>query len=304
MLLKKSVLIAKAFSNSFDFFVNLFGESWLHWWESGRPLNTFDIFITSEKLSEWYEKFPSPVKEIIDNWVINVEMFDGVLFKEIEQFYLTFFKDEAHKAVWEYCDTHSLKRPNRCTTVQPAGCLDKTAIRVFDQGLIYLEELISPGSGDRDGIGLSVRDGVEVNSAIANQPLNLIKVTLKNGRTLRMTPNHRLSIGGDWVRADELVRGMKIDFSLGEYSKTEDALLLSINPEHYTRDYRELERGHRRGLLTKTISTPSLLNPDIAYMLGCLFGNGYMSDKPASLKFLSAKIKNKNLFIPEVNSVY
>jgi ribonucleotide reductase class II len=27
----------------------------------------------------------------------------------------------AHKAVWDYCDKHNLKRPNRCTTVQPAG---------------------------------------------------------------------------------------------------------------------------------------------------------------------------------------
>ena len=279
-------IVGVSFTGLFDFFVNLFGENWLRWWEAGRPLNTFDIFITSEKLNEWYGELPSLVKEIIDRWV-NTEMFDGVLFKEIEQFYLTFFNDEAHKAVWEYCDAHSLKRPNRCTTVQPAGCLDKTAIRVFDQGLIYLDELISPGSGDRDGIGLSVRDGVEVNSAIANQPLNLIKVTLKNGRILKMTPNHRLSVGGDWVRADELVRGMKIDFSLGEYSKTEDALLLPINPEHYTRDYKELECGHRKGLLllTKTISTPSLLNPDIAYMLGCLFGNGYISDKPHSVRF-------------------
>jgi ribonucleotide reductase class II len=276
-------IVGVSFTGLFDFFVNLFGESWLRWWEAGRPTGSEEDFIFGEDLDNWFGAFPKEIKDLIEDYDFTDG--DGGLFKEIEQFYLTLFKDEAHKAVWEYCDTHNLKRPNRCTTVQPAGCLDKTAIRVFDQGLIYLDELISPGSGDRDGIGLSVRDGVEVNSAIANQPLNLIKITLKNGRILRMTPNHRLSVGGDWVRADELVRGMKIDFSLGEYSKTEDALLLPINPEHYTREYRELERGHGRGVLTKTISTPNLLNPDIAYMLGCLFGNGYMSDKPHRVRF-------------------
>lgn len=26
-----------------------------------------------------------------------------------------------HRVVWDYCDRHNLKRPNRCTTVQPAG---------------------------------------------------------------------------------------------------------------------------------------------------------------------------------------
>lgn len=276
-------IVGVSFTGLFDFFVNLFGESWLRWWEGGRTVGEGEDFITGDDLDNWNKNFPQEVRDLIDDYDFGEG--DGELFKEIEQFYLTLFKDEAHKAVWEYCDAHSLKRPNRCTTVQPAGCLDKTAVRVFDQGLIYLDELINPGSGDRDGIGLSVRDGIEVNSAIANPPLNLIKVTLKNGRTLRMTPNHRLSIGGNWVRADELVTEMKIDFSLGEYLKTEDALLLPINPEHYTREYREFERGHGRGVLTKTISTPNLLNPDIAYMLGCLFGNGYMSDKPHRVRF-------------------
>lgn len=282
-------IVGVSLTGLFDFFVNLFGVSWLHWWQAGRPLESAEEeqFVRNVDLVKWLlVDFPDPVAEIIREWVREDNLImEGKLFKTIEQFYLTLFKDEAHKAVWEYCDKHNLKRPNRCTTVQPAGCLDRTAIRVFDQGLIYLDELINPGDGDREGAGLSVRNGVGVNSAIANQPMNLVRVTLKNGRILRMTPNHRLSIGGEWIRADKLAKGMKIDFSLGEYSKPEDALLLPINPEHYTREYREFERGHRKGLLTKTISTPTSLNPDVAYMLGCLFGNGYMSDKPHRVRF-------------------
>ena len=34
---------------------------------------------------------------------------------------LAFWSDIAHKKAWEYCDRHNLRRPNRCTAVQPSG---------------------------------------------------------------------------------------------------------------------------------------------------------------------------------------
>jgi ribonucleotide reductase class II len=116
-------IVGVSFTGLFDFFVNLFGESWLRWWEAGRPTETFNSFITitGEDLDNWGDDFPPEVFRIMEDWALSNDVFDGVLFKEIEQFYLTLFKDAAHKAVWEYCDTHNLKRPNRCTTVQPSG---------------------------------------------------------------------------------------------------------------------------------------------------------------------------------------
>ncbi len=79
-------IVGVSFTGLFDFFVNAFGVDWLRWWEAGRP----------------------------DTMV-------GLEFKKKEQDYLTRWREIVHETVWDYCDRHNLQRPNRCTTVQPAG---------------------------------------------------------------------------------------------------------------------------------------------------------------------------------------
>ena len=79
-------IVGVSFTGLFDFFVHAFGTPWLQWWEAGRP---------------------------------NTE--EGQEFKKREAEYLSRWKATVNEAVWEYCDRHGLRRPNRCTTVQPAG---------------------------------------------------------------------------------------------------------------------------------------------------------------------------------------
>jgi ribonucleotide reductase class II len=79
-------IVGVSFTGLFDFFVKAFGVDWLRWWEQGRP-----------------------------------ETSQGLIFKQQEQIYLSSWKEIVHQVVWEYCDRHGLKRPNRCTTVQPSG---------------------------------------------------------------------------------------------------------------------------------------------------------------------------------------
>jgi len=79
-------IVGVSFTGLFDFFVQAFGVEWLKWWEAGRP-----------------------------------ETPEGLGFKAQERDYLTFWRDTVHETVWEYCDRHGLRRPNRCTTVQPSG---------------------------------------------------------------------------------------------------------------------------------------------------------------------------------------
>ncbi|MBD1913282.1 MULTISPECIES: ribonucleoside-triphosphate reductase, adenosylcobalamin-dependent [unclassified Leptolyngbya] len=79
-------IVGVSFTGLFDFFVKAFGVEWLHWWAEGRP-----------------------------------DTMKGLEFKQKEQQYLSRWKEIVHQAVWEYCDRHQLNRPNRCTTVQPAG---------------------------------------------------------------------------------------------------------------------------------------------------------------------------------------
>jgi ribonucleotide reductase class II len=79
-------IVGVSFTGLFDFFVHAFGTPWLQWWEAGRP--------DSE---------------------------EGRAFKAHEAAYLSRWKEIVNAAVWDYCDRHGIRRPNRCTTVQPAG---------------------------------------------------------------------------------------------------------------------------------------------------------------------------------------
>ncbi len=79
-------IVGVSFTGLFDFFVHAFGTPWLKWWESGRP-----------------------------------ETDEGIDFKNKESSYLNRWKKVVNKTVWDYCDRNGLRRPNRCTTVQPAG---------------------------------------------------------------------------------------------------------------------------------------------------------------------------------------
>lgn len=79
-------IVGVSFTGLFDFFVNAFGVDWLRWWAEGRP-----------------------------------ETPEGLQLKRQEREYLTRWKDIVHRVVWEYCDRRGIKRPNRCTTVQPSG---------------------------------------------------------------------------------------------------------------------------------------------------------------------------------------
>ncbi|WP_413199099.1 ribonucleoside-triphosphate reductase, adenosylcobalamin-dependent [Nostoc piscinale] len=79
-------IVGVSFTGLFDFFVHAFGVDWLRWWAEGRPATP-----------------------------------QGLAFKHQEEKYLSFWREVVHKAVWDYCDRHHIKRPNRCTTVQPSG---------------------------------------------------------------------------------------------------------------------------------------------------------------------------------------
>ncbi len=79
-------IVGVSFTGFFDFCVHAFGTPWLKWWEAGRP---------------------------------NSE--EGKAFKEKEAKFLDSWRKIVKETVWEYCDKHNLRRPNRCTTVQPAG---------------------------------------------------------------------------------------------------------------------------------------------------------------------------------------
>jgi ribonucleotide reductase, class II len=79
-------IVGVSFTGLFDFFVHAFGSDWLNWWEQGRPATEA-----------------------------------GIAYKQKEHEYLNTWRKVVEQTVWAYCDKHGIKRPNRCTTVQPSG---------------------------------------------------------------------------------------------------------------------------------------------------------------------------------------
>jgi len=79
-------IVGVSFTGLFDFCVHAFGTDWLRWWAEGRP--------------------NSP---------------EGKDFKQQEATYLNRWRETVERVVWDYCARHQLNRPNRCTTIQPAG---------------------------------------------------------------------------------------------------------------------------------------------------------------------------------------
>jgi ribonucleotide reductase class II len=107
-------IVGVGLTGLFDFFVNTFGIDWLNWWQAGRP----EIW-QGDNLE--YHK----IKQIIVHFncseaFIDKEL-DSTIYKLVEKLYLEFWSEVAHNTVWEYCDRHNLKRPNRCTVVKPSG---------------------------------------------------------------------------------------------------------------------------------------------------------------------------------------
>jgi ribonucleotide reductase, class II len=255
-------IVGVSFTGLFDFFVHAFGPEWLQWWAEGRT----------------------------DNW--NIQSSDegthcylSDYFRGSEISFLTRWRRIVEQTVWEYCDRHGLKRPNRCTTTQPAGCLTADAVRVFDQGLLFADEHMEESSGDINlsEFGLSVREGIQVHSGIANPQMDLLRVTLANGRQITMTPDHRVSVNGSWVKANELKAGQIIEFALGKYQNAEEAFLEYVGVEM------GLTGRQPRGCLL-----PSRMSSDLAYFIGALFGNGSFSEGQYRIRFSHGNVNVLN----------
>jgi intein/homing endonuclease len=114
-------IVGVSITGLFDFFVNAFGRDWLLWWQEGRP-----------------EYFRGQSNNYVEKFIINhFEMYGELMelayksnrkhsnkadyFRVIEREYLKLWKSVVDAKVAEYCTTHNLKVPNRCTTFQPAG---------------------------------------------------------------------------------------------------------------------------------------------------------------------------------------
>lgn len=112
-------IVAVCPTGLFDFFVNALGVGWLRWWESRRDpewdgLTTREICNIMPLAEALGEFIGEEVSYLIGEC-------DATILKEIERMYLCFWRECVGRKLYEYCDKHGLKRPNRYTAFQPSG---------------------------------------------------------------------------------------------------------------------------------------------------------------------------------------
>ena len=220
-------IVGVSFTGLFDYFVRQLGVDWLRWWTEGRPPNA-----------------------------------QGMAFSACEVRTLRRFRAIVESEVAAYCEANDLKAPNRCTTVQPAGCLGLDALRVTSRGLLLFDEAkLHLRWPDASGDPLLVRGTAPVVGSVCNDPGPALRLTLVSGRQIVCTPDHRFwVVGTGWVHArdlsfpgkgcDAFSGGDELEASPGQHSGRPVA----------TRQLEEPEMPPAK--------TPSALTPQLAYVAG------------------------------------
>ena len=159
--------------------------------------------------------------------------------------------------------------------VRQGGCLHPDALVNTDRGTLRLGELVDPFQWGWQRHALKVatdagwRDSPEgYNNGLAET----LRVTLGNGAEVQGTPNHRLKVlradgRREWVELAKLQPGDWAIQALDHHTGS-DVLL------------RPLDRCHHNAT---RIRTPDRLSARVAYLLGCLWGDGYVHEHRVGL---------------------
>jgi ribonucleotide reductase alpha subunit/intein/homing endonuclease len=154
--------------------------------------------------------------------------------------------------------------------IRQGGCLHPDTLVNTNKGTLRLKELVdSYQYGWQDHhLQLATDEGwKESPRGYNNGNAPTLKVTLENGQDIQGTPNHKLKVlredgSRDWVKLEDLTSGDYVIQVLDQH--TGSAVTLSpLGALHHN---------------TKKIKTPEVLNERLAFFLGYLWGDGFISD--------------------------
>jgi ribonucleoside-diphosphate reductase alpha chain len=159
--------------------------------------------------------------------------------------------------------------------VRQGGCLHPDALVNTDRGTLRLGELVDPfqWGWQRHALKVATDEGWRDSPEGYNNGLaETLRVTLGNGAEIQGTPNHRLKVlradgRREWVELAKLQPGDWAIQALDHHTGS-DVLL------------RPLDRCHHNAT---RIRTPDRLSARVAYLLGCLWGDGYIHQNRVGL---------------------
>lgn len=191
--------------------------------------------------------------------------------------------------------------PHTTMTVKPAGCRPWYGLVTTDQGLLTLQDMFADHPDDSTWGDIpyavnAIQDEGEsqpITRTYANGRAEVMQVRLAYGLCVDSTRNHpwwvkathahgQFTPVNQWVRTEDLVPGMVLDVKVGVYTKTSHAKLHPLST---------LALRMRRD--NNPILQPKELNPDLAWFLGYLWGDGGMS--PENFQFRWTDQRGVNL---------
>lgn len=176
-------------------------------------------------------------------------------------------REEARKYAYEM----RVPEPLLITCIKPEGCWTKEFIRTTDNGLLFIDE-INEKINEKQGFSDVRKFNILCNGRLLYKTYNkglseILRVVLKNGRLLKITPQHPMAINKIgwwrtcWVKGVNLKPGMELVYELGTYKKETESRLLSISIKDCRSDAFD-------ALL------PEFMSPDLAWLIGLYYGDG------------------------------
>lgn len=206
-------------------------------------------------------------------------------------------RDAAIAGADSMADEFGTPRPRRVTQVQPGGCRPWYALTTTDRGLLTMQEMFAERSTDDawenySGKASVLQDGkfVPIKSTFVNGVKPVYRVNLNYGLTLDCTSNHpwfvktRLSASGrsarsievnEWVETKDLTERDILEVQIGAYTNTDHAPFTSVP-----------RLAVDLSMASTEIKQPTMMNEDLGWLFGYLWGDGCLSPSKFRLRFI------------------